>query len=99
MDPHTHAAVPALGVRIIADDASIAPLQVLLARRLNDGGHVGLSTEASCARTVAVDLGILGGASGAAWSVHLGCLCGGGEDAFVNATLDREAEMRMRGKL
>lgn len=39
-----HAAVPSLWVRIIADNAGIALLQVFLARRLDD--HVGLRTEA-----------------------------------------------------
>lgn len=51
----THATVPALGVGIVADNAGVAPLQVLWARRLNRD-HVGLRSEAGGA----IEVGSLG---------------------------------------
>lgn len=62
----THATIPAFGISVVSDDAGIALLQVLLARRLND--HWALGAEAGLAAH-AIGVGGLGRAR-SRWSVH-----------------------------
>lgn len=70
-DELTHASIPAFGIGVSSDDAGIALLQVLLARRLDS--HWALGAEALAAGAVCA-VGVGGTALGRArsgWSVHV----------------------------
>lgn len=69
----THASVPAFGIGIIPDNAGIALLQVLLARRLDNHWALRAETALPANAVGAVGIGGLGRAR-SGWSVHGVCV-------------------------